>query len=624
MECNYFNKLNLPAKFFNSHQNAIISAMQKKIKPEATATLGFIGISLLIPNLVIFSPFSFPYLGLAISFLLIAGIAYTFKQNKSNTILAYFLISLILCVFLIVRANPFLTFLNIIAIVYAISLMVNDKELTGPRLLYLPFTILANVLKTKNIYTLEVLFKQNKFQIKPIEHLMGIIITLLILMIILPALSYSNVYFDRFIKNIINNIAIDLYWDITPKLLIGLICWYTLPKLASYVGIIAKSSEQMPIKANVIYLIPKIVLCITLFIFFATQIQLYFPDLFQIFYQIADKGNSSLTREVFAQLTIVACIIFTILYLDNNRSKKYNYITYLLIAQTIFLTLIGFKSVYDYSSNWGFTVYRLWGFTGVIWLLLAFTILIFYFAKNLTKDWLVRSLTFLSFLTLIGINLFNFEGLILKHLPKTHEGIDYMYIADLSPDVGDLGEILAKMTKEYQAIDDIYEKRLNKIEYAKDVMVYNTTGHSDERINKNTDIRAFNLSVYMYHRQEIKAKREDLSKLIIQRGDNMGKIAEQKKTDVNNETKKQVNVLIVITNLPDNMYDAGFFIYEKDGSVNQGYYMNNNTYVHTKGAGKFKAYLYLQGKIPKSKDFYYEVKESDLVAGKKIFINPPL
>lgn len=101
----------------------------------------------------------------------------------------------------------------------------------------------------------------------------------------------------------------------------------------------------------------------------------------------------------------------------------------------MFLTFIALKSVYDYSYNWGFTYKRLWGYTGVFWILGVFAFFVYKYFKDLQDTYFVKGVILFSSLVLIGVNIANFDSLIFHYRKSvTHSGIDYLYLSGLSSD----------------------------------------------------------------------------------------------------------------------------------------------------------------------------------------------
>jgi hypothetical protein len=145
--------------------------------------------------------------------------------------------------------------------------------------------------------------------------------------------------------------------------------------------------------------------------------------------------NSQYAREVFAQLSIVAFITFLLLFGDPSKAKNSRFLTYMLIIESFFLCGVGLKSVFDYTTNWGFTQKRLYGYSEVFWILGALLIFLYYFKNNIEKSKFVRLLTGYSIFILLLINITNFDYIIYHYAKsRTGNGDDYLYLSELSTD----------------------------------------------------------------------------------------------------------------------------------------------------------------------------------------------
>lgn len=130
-------------------------------------------------------------------------------------------------------------------------------------------------------------------------------------------------------------------------------------------------------------LIPKTAVFVVLSVFFVTQLKLYFSSketLNALGYTYSNYAN-----EVFTQLSAVAVIVLALLYADKEKKKYNQKIALALLVEGIFLAFMAYKSVYEYSSAWGFTYKRLYGFAVATWILGIFTIYLYAFLKNMEK-----------------------------------------------------------------------------------------------------------------------------------------------------------------------------------------------------------------------------------------------
>lgn len=93
------------------------------------------------------------------------------------------------------------------------------------------------------------------------------------------------------------------------------------------------------------------------------------------------------------------------------------------------------KSVNDYSNQWGFTEKRLWGYTGVFWMLFVLTSYSYTYFKQLQDILFVKVVIAITVLTLLAINIANFDYLTYHYRKSTTgQGVDHGYLAYLSAD----------------------------------------------------------------------------------------------------------------------------------------------------------------------------------------------
>ena len=119
-------------------------AMSKQLVSSNLKYLSALVVSIVIPFLIIINN-HFPYLGIAISFIAISSVLYIFKNKKTGYHLALFILASLFSVFIFIRINSFLLFLDFVAILYAWAFMVTKKssikKLTFFQLVFLPLII---------------------------------------------------------------------------------------------------------------------------------------------------------------------------------------------------------------------------------------------------------------------------------------------------------------------------------------------------------------------------------------------------------------------------------------------------------------------------------------------------
>jgi hypothetical protein len=220
---------------------------------------------------------------------------------------------------------------------------------------------------------------------------------------------------------------------------------------------------------------------------------------------------SQYAREVFAQLSIVVLIVFALIYNDRRKTSVSRYTSYLLIVQAYFLSLIALKSDVDYSSMFGFTYKRLWGFAGVFWIAGIITLFVSHYVKNTKNIVFIKHAVLLSFVTLIMVNIVNFDYLIYHYAKaRTGSGIDHSYLARLSPDSQSYGTHLRILMNDIQS-NELYSDAGNMVLAEK---LINKSVRLKEKYESEYDIRSFNLSEYRTY-QEIKDMSLETYKTII-------------------------------------------------------------------------------------------------------------
>ena len=444
----------------------------------------------------------FPYLGITLSIILLALTIYYFTVKKSRWFLVACIFTLLFAFFVMYRANELLTFLNIVAAIYFGSLMLTSSETSSfIDVLAAPLNAFFSAIKRKFSYQLRE--STSKRSIKQLSRwknaTIGIGISVLLLLIIVPLLSAANPIFKQWVdastdflfgptvfKWISDNVVVIV------RVAVGFIALvFILPRF-----IIFSNEKKQPFLLNLIpslpLLIPKVVVASVVVIFFISQLQLYLagPEMLrQLGYT-----NSQLTREVFAQLSLVGAILLFLMYNDLQRETSAKITTYILLIETVFLTLIAFKSVFDYSSMWGFTYARLWGFAGVMWMVGALASFLYYFHRELKTTFFVRSIVILSGAVLLMVNVANFDRLIATYRPSTSPGIiDYIYLRRLSPDSKYYRELYDRAVEVSQITND--SDPVDKDDFSFRLMTVEKIRYLKDRY-QHIDWRSFNYSEY--------------------------------------------------------------------------------------------------------------------------------
>ncbi len=457
-------------------------------------------ISVVAPLLII-TKSGFAYLGIAVSIAALASMIYFVKSYKSRYITALYISILLLSLFIVLRTNPILIFLNIAASVFLGSILaVKYKIFTFLNSILLPIQLLFETMKQKPNYEVtsgSKISSRIKQLITSFDHLLSIAITIVLLLIIIPILASANPFFDTLIENVISSLRISrvldyLLGDNIPlhiaRFIFLLILFALLPRLYSLVNNNESVSEISFPFSKLRLLLPKITVAFVIAVFFFTQIQLYTAS--SELLQQMGYTNSQLTREVFGQLAVVSVIIFFLVYNDEARKKRDRILSYLLLIEGLFLSGMAFKSVFDYSSLFGFTLKRLYGFAAVLWITAVYISFAYVYFKNLEKSMFVRGVILWTATLLIGINIANFDYLI-AHVRPAHvgNGPDYQYIAFNTSTDAHAYEMI---------VDNLYKKNkhtLSEYNYPLTFIIYRIK-YLQEKYEGGFDIRTFNVSEY--------------------------------------------------------------------------------------------------------------------------------
>ena len=389
----------------------------------------------------------FPHLGFTLSLVLFSLLSYKFKKDKGKETKLYLTFTLLFSLLLSVRSEGAITFLNLVAALFFGSLILVSYDKDKKAVLDYIYAQLLFIIKSvfaRNDYYLEFKEKKTSFNtVKATEIVFGILITIFLLVIILPLLSSTNPFFLRLIENVWNflslenlfkNIVLESVFIWSLRLVFFLIFIFIIPKIITLIN--KSNNYTLPsfFKIDALPLhIPKLVLAIILFVFFITQLQFYFAS--DEILKSMGISYSQHTREVFGQLSLVAGIVLVLIYNDKGKSTLGTILTYILGVQGIFLTLMAYKSVFEYINAWGLSYKRLYGLTFATWV----TGIFFHFFRNYRQNkgvaMFVKKTIIFSGVILFLVNVLNFDYLIYHfQKAKTGQGVDYTFLSTLSPD----------------------------------------------------------------------------------------------------------------------------------------------------------------------------------------------
>ena len=460
-------------------------------------------------SLVSVRSFYFPTTGLALIFTTLSAAVFLLKKQKTFYDRILFVITTILSLCIIFRANEFLTFLNIISILYFGSLLImNSKERESVplyQLFILPPLNVFRFLGGENIFKLEIKDYSRSISSKKIQDIsLSLIITGGIFIVIVPLLASANPIFQKLVEDIAKSLNVftfittflgPLFVPYVLRLLLFVFFAIWIPRIFTAIVQTVKHDHKI-VDINLPLLLPKILTGLLLLIFFITQIQLYFSSAETL--KAMGMMNREYAREVFAQLSVVSFIIFVLLYADRGTSKLNRITSYILTAEIIFLNCIAFKSVYDYTVRFGFTHKRLWGYTSVIWLFGTVILYLYSYKKILLRNDFVRNIIVFSGVLLIGVNIANFDYLIFHvSRSRTGEGVDHNYLVNnVSADaigykqhLGEIMEVLKNNHITYRDTEAAY------------IIVRQIWLLQNKYSAKNIDWRHFNVSEYLEYKE---------------------------------------------------------------------------------------------------------------------------
>lgn len=467
-------------------------------------------------SFLIYVPGYFPYLGVSLTLATLATLVFYFKKEKTLLDTVFFFFTIAFSFFIVYRANEFLIFLDILAVFTFGSLMVlshkEEKHLSFFQFFTAPIRVFFESLKSKNIFVFNFDLRLRRYTNIKQEYVhqlaVSLTISILLLLVVIPLLASANPLFGKTIgdvfaffniETLLKNIFTADYLIIFIRLCIFFIFAIFLPRLLTYINLPKNYEQKLTgFFQSLPLLLPKLVIASILVLFFITQAQLYFATTETL--QSLGLTHSQYAREVFAQLSIVSFIILGLVYNDKSKRSESKILTYFLLIEGVFLTCIALKSVYDYSTNWGFTHKRLWGYTGVFWMFGTLGIFFYSYLRDMKQEFFVKAVLLLSGLTLIAVNIANFDYLIF-HFRKstTHSGVDYLYLARLSSDAKSYNEHLQILLDTYKA--DTKNKYSEVILPATNVVLYKINVLQEKY--QNVDFRTFNFSEFKQY-QSIK------------------------------------------------------------------------------------------------------------------------
>lgn len=447
----------------------------------------------------------FPSFGISLS-LIIFGL-FTYRHVKKNVDTKLFLaLSLTFSSLLFIRSEPVMSLFNFWAAVFFGVLMLTSsgkksKGFVG--YLFLPISLFFKTLLAKSKFYPE--FNKSKKNLRQIgagNVIFGVVVSFLVLAVILPLLSSANPIFESALRNLLNffnleNLIENIGFETLFLWLIRMVFFFSLlfiiPKVLTLIEKEAEYTLPSAFKLQSFPLqIPKAVTAIVLILFFITQIQLYFANE-QTLLKLG-VNYSQRTREVFGQLSVVAVIVFMLIYNSEIKKQLSKKLNWLLGIEGVFLTLMAYKSVFEYIGAHGLTYKRLYG---IVFATLVAGVFILYkdHLKNTANDFVKRMIIF-SASVLLLVNIVNFDSLIYHfNQPRVSHEVDYRYLSTLSADS-------LSYDKQFEILEDVtFNENFTGSYHNENPLILLHNIESLQKKYSEFDLRRFNLLDYIQYRK---------------------------------------------------------------------------------------------------------------------------
>ncbi len=382
----------------------------------------------------------FPYLGISVTLISFCLVGFFTRPQLSAYSKIFGSLSFFFALMLVIRSNPQIILLDIVASIFFGSLMLlTSSTINTPfEAILAPITTISELFQAKASHFSQDLKRaislSGNTQLGP--TLISLVVTVLLLLIIVPVLAAANPIFNSFVSSIIN--VQQLFADenliriILRLIVFSFVLWFII-KIASYRPK-ANSTGTYIFLNNIPLLIPQLAVFIVLTIFIATQLNLYMLTTDQLAQY--DLTHSQRTREVFAHLSIVSLILLGLHYYSLKQQGKYAKTLYFgLLIQGLILNFFALTSDIAYINSWGFTYKRLWGLLIVTFIFSSFTMASLAWLKTWSQQKFLHLSLIAVGVVLVVANLLHFDYLIYHFRPAAlPNGVDYGYLARLSPD----------------------------------------------------------------------------------------------------------------------------------------------------------------------------------------------
>lgn len=412
--------------------------------------------------------------------LLLAGLFLALRWHQARALPPNLWLPPLLLLFaamVVIRANFFLTFLNILAILAilillsenlvrrsALALRVQDLFIGPVRAFLFSIWHSQRLLKAAN-QPIKQDWEGRYARFIP-GVIKGVLISIPILLILIPLLSSADLIFAEVIKQLLSwNTLIEWGFRSVFMVVIGLFVAGGLaysvqeeePRLPSSNDDIdlgegaSPAPKKVGLRLGMIETLIPINLVNLLFLaFMAIQIPYLFGGTLNISKQKFTYAEYA--RRGFAELVVVAVFIFGIILILHALSRPqrpgprraFNLSATLLLALTVVLLISAFKRLALYESVYGFTTLRIYPHVFMIWLgalLMWFAITLWIAPGRLAIGILAAGFGFVLTLNLLNPDAFIVRQNLVHHLEQGHittssggRMVDVCYLLDLSDD----------------------------------------------------------------------------------------------------------------------------------------------------------------------------------------------
>jgi hypothetical protein len=284
------------------------------------------------------------------------------------------------------------------------------------------------------------------------QMLFSSLVTLGVLSIILPLLSFANPQFGIYLKNLFEfqwikdtfEWIIENIFSFTTifRAFVIVFVYKLIPKLIYHCR--HHQDAVLEEKKDMQLSIPKIVTVFTLFAFLAVQVQTTLNP------GLLTKAAGDIANETFFQLSVVCFVAFWLVYLNYKDTLSTKIWSIILLIQSLILSAIAFNSDWSYVVNWGLTHKRLYGFS-VVSIVVGMIMVFVYFAYHNSRK-LVQGIAVVFCFVSVVTNAINMDKLIYDNPPKEASGVEQNYVNELGLDTRNIKTRYENVVNKYDKI----------------------------------------------------------------------------------------------------------------------------------------------------------------------------